>query len=176
MATRTFAPQNISLIVVDESAVDVASPGQLKLDLRPSVSGGAKTDLSNVSAQTLTLGDGTSSPALNLVKSDGGTGKLSIKVSATERARFGLTSGEALELVQNDSDGAEVGKLSFNATSGLATFSKGVTLTTGNLTITNGYLVATTLGDYANDGAAATGGVPLKGLYHTSGTVKIRLV
>ena len=32
------------------------------------------------------------------------------------------------------------------------------------------------LGDYANDGAAATGGVPVGGLYHSSGAIKIRLV
>lgn len=32
------------------------------------------------------------------------------------------------------------------------------------------------LGDYADDTAAATGGVVLGGLYHTSGTLKIRLV
>jgi hypothetical protein len=31
------------------------------------------------------------------------------------------------------------------------------------------------LGDFVNDGAAETGGVPVGGLYHTSGTVKIRL-
>jgi len=32
------------------------------------------------------------------------------------------------------------------------------------------------LGDYANDAAAAVGGVPVDGLYHTAGTLKIRLV
>ncbi len=32
------------------------------------------------------------------------------------------------------------------------------------------------LRDYADDAAAATGGVPVRGLYHTSGTMKIRLV
>ena len=31
------------------------------------------------------------------------------------------------------------------------------------------------INDFANDGAAASGGVPVGGLYHTSGTVKIRL-
>jgi hypothetical protein len=30
--------------------------------------------------------------------------------------------------------------------------------------------------DFADDSAAASGGVPLGGLYHTSGTIKIRLV
>lgn len=35
-------------------------------------------------------------------------------------------------------------------------------------------LVSSSL-NYANDTAAATGGVPLGGLYHTSGTIKIRL-
>ena len=29
--------------------------------------------------------------------------------------------------------------------------------------------------NYADDSAAATGGIPVGGLYHTSGTVKIRL-
>lgn len=32
------------------------------------------------------------------------------------------------------------------------------------------------IGDYADDTAAAAGGVPLNGVYHTSGTLKIRLV
>jgi hypothetical protein len=30
--------------------------------------------------------------------------------------------------------------------------------------------------NFADDAAAASGGVPLGGLYHTSGTIKIRLV
>jgi hypothetical protein len=36
-------------------------------------------------------------------------------------------------------------------------------------------LVSSSL-NYANDSAAATGGVPLGGLYHTGGTIKIRLI
>ena len=42
-------------------------------------------------------------------------------------------------------------------------------------------VVSTGLGDcvpvtsYANDAAAAAGGVPVGGLYHTSGTIKVRL-
>jgi len=35
--------------------------------------------------------------------------------------------------------------------------------------------IGLTLSNYANDGAAASGGVPVGGLYHTSGTVKVRL-
>ena len=35
--------------------------------------------------------------------------------------------------------------------------------------------IGATLSNYANDGAAASGGVPVGGLYHTSGTVKVRL-
>lgn len=35
---------------------------------------------------------------------------------------------------------------------------------------------ATPLVSAANDAAAAAAGVPLNGLYHTSGTVKVRLV
>jgi hypothetical protein len=36
-------------------------------------------------------------------------------------------------------------------------------------------ILPTGIGDYADDAAAATGGVPVKGLYHTSGTLKIRV-
>ncbi len=43
--------------------------------------------------------------------------------------------------------------------------------TTKNLQITN-YAGL----NYADDTAAAAGGVPLGGLYHTSGTAKIRIV
>jgi hypothetical protein len=35
--------------------------------------------------------------------------------------------------------------------------------------------IGLTLSNYANDGAAASGGVPVGGLYHTTGTVKVRL-
>ncbi len=182
MATRTFAPQNISLVVVDEDAVDVATPGQLVIDLRPSVSGGAKTDLSNVAAQTLTLGDGTGSPALTLNKSDGGTGKLSIKVGSTERARLGLTTGEALELVQNDGSGSEVGKLSFNATTGALTSTKGLTISAGGLTVTDGGLTisagAVRLGltQYADNAAALAGGLVAGDTYILAATKAVTVV
>jgi hypothetical protein len=35
--------------------------------------------------------------------------------------------------------------------------------------------IGATLSNYANDGAAASGGVPVGGLYHTAGAVKVRL-
>jgi len=69
----------------------------------------------------------------------------------------------------------------------------GISSVTGSLIgITNGLMAVTasmkaatifsgsvqiglTLSNYANDGAAASGGVPVGGLYHTTGTVKVRL-
>jgi hypothetical protein len=35
---------------------------------------------------------------------------------------------------------------------------------------------ATPLGNYASDAAAAAGGVPLNGLYHNAGAVRMRIV
>lgn len=119
MTTRTLAPQNISLIVVDDSAVSVAAPGQLKIDL------------SGLGKQSLALGDG---------------------------------------------------KLSFSATTGALTSTKGLTISTGGLTVTAGGLtvsagtVSIALSNYADDAAAAAGGVPVGGWYRTSGAPKIRLV
>jgi hypothetical protein len=56
------------------------------------------------------------------------------------------------------------------------------TVVAGATTITSitdnrvlGGLVLRTLGSFANDAAAATGGVAIGGLYHTSGVVHIRL-
>ena len=51
---------------------------------------------------------------------------------------------------------------------------------TGSILSTNGVVssslqIGSSLVNYANDGAAATGGVPVGGLYHTAGTVKVRL-
>jgi hypothetical protein len=50
---------------------------------------------------------------------------------------------------------------------------------TGSLDVSgNGYVILSKVSasyNYADDAAAATGGVPLGGLYHTSGTIKIRL-
>jgi hypothetical protein len=47
--------------------------------------------------------------------------------------------------------------------------------TTGMLSIDASGNLKFTLGSYASDAAAATGGVPIGGLYQTSGTVKVRL-
>jgi hypothetical protein len=46
---------------------------------------------------------------------------------------------------------------------------------TGNFESDTLNFVVNNLGNYADDTAAATGGVPINGLYHTSGSVKIRL-
>ena len=51
----------------------------------------------------------------------------------------------------------------------------GLTVTAGGLTVSAG-AVAIPLTDYADDTAAAAGGVAVGALYHTSGTVKVRLV
>lgn len=47
---------------------------------------------------------------------------------------------------------------------------------TYSVIVTPAGLTLVGLNDFANDGAAASGGVPVGGLYHTSGTIKIRLI
>lgn len=58
---------------------------------------------------------------------------------------------------------------------GLTVTAGGATITAGDLTVTAG-AVALPLTNYADDTAAAAGGVAVGELYHTAGTVKIRLV
>ncbi len=55
----------------------------------------------------------------------------------------------------------------------LARGNAGVT-TQDLITVSANGTVSLLLVEYANDGAAATGGVPIGGLYKTSGTVKVR--
>ena len=43
------------------------------------------------------------------------------------------------------------------------------------MTVAANGTVSLLLVEYANDSAAATGGVPIGGLYKTSGTVKVRV-
>jgi len=56
----------------------------------------------------------------------------------------------------------------------LARGNQGVT-TQDIMTVAANGTVSLILVEYANDGAAATGGVPIGGLYKTSGTVKVRV-
>jgi hypothetical protein len=52
----------------------------------------------------------------------------------------------------------------------------GVTLSLPAASVAAASIAGAGLGNYANDAAAAVGLVPIGGLYHTTGTVKVRLV
>jgi hypothetical protein len=81
------------------------------------------------------------------------------------------------------SDGAGNQRL-FISSSGLATFSDGIyasgSLTSsGSITLQSSTAILSQVSEsfnFANDLAASGSGIPLGGLYHTSGTIKIRLV
>ena len=62
-----------------------------------------------------------------------------------------------------------------NGTMKLARGNAGAT-TQDIMTVAANGTVSLNLVEYANDSAAATGGVPIGGLYKTSGTVKVRAV
>ena len=80
-------------------------------------------------------------------------------------------------------DGANQQRLIISS-SGLAIFSDGLyisgsTTTSGSLTIQRSTAILSQVSssfNFANDLAASGSGIPLGGLYHTSGTIKIRLV
>lgn len=65
-----------------------------------------------------------------------------------------------------------------------AFFSKNFFANSSGLTILGATYVPSTksvmlvdpVNNFANDAAAATGGIPVGGLYHTTGAVKVRLV
>lgn len=132
--------------------------------------------------KTVTFGDGSGSPAQALDKSASGTASLDFKAASTLRAQALLDASENFALKVFASNGSTVqGSLTIAQSNGMATLSNGLTITTGGATITAGGLtvtagaVAIPLTNYANDAAAAVGGVAVGALYHTSGAVKVRL-
>jgi len=180
---RTISPQNIAAIVVEDDAVSVSSPGQLAVNLTPEGSGGAKTDLSNVSAQTLALGDATASPAISMDKLGTGTAGVTLKSAGVTRTTVQLDASENTVITAYDSDGNAISTITIDGTTGGITLSDGTTITTGGLTITAGGIVVTAgrsqlnLPSATDDAAAAAlvPAVPVGGLYHTAGAVKQRL-
>lgn len=81
------------------------------------------------------------------------------------------------KIITDDKEGAR------NARSWVLWFSTIGSLLTGLTSVAYGFsfgqniqIAGLPARNYANDIAAALGGVPIGGLYHTSGTVKVRLV
>lgn len=180
---RTIDPNNIAALVVPDDAVSVNPPGQLIVTLTPEASGGAKADLSNVSAQTLALGDGTASPGITANKIGTGTAGIELQSAGVKRTTVQLDASENTVITAYDSDGAALATITIDGVTGAITMSDGVTITTGGLTITAGGIVVTAgrsqlnLPSAADDAAAAalSPAVPVGGLYHTAGAVKQRL-
>jgi len=144
------------------------------------------------SGSSLTLGDGTGSPALNLNKLGTGTDRINLQNAGTLRGRLELDASENTVLSMFDTDGVTLlGAITINNSTGAITLSKGTTITTGGLTITaGGQTIAAgnlsltagvrlvgNLPSAADDAAAAalSPTVPVGGLYHTAGAVKQRL-
>ncbi len=145
------------------------------------------------SGSSLTLGDGTGSPALNMDKVGTGTDSINLKNVGALRGRVQLDASENLVLSMFDTDGVTLlGAITLNNSTGAITLSKGTTITTGGLTITaGGQTIAAgnlslTAGvravlnapAAADDAAAAalSPTVPVGGVYHVSGALKQRLV
>jgi hypothetical protein len=95
--------------------------------------------------------------------------------NAPSATRFLSTKG--FQFTTNAGRNVEVSS-SFKV-SGSADFNAGLTITSGSLSVGNGFTVLTTVSqslNFVDDAAAATGGVPLGGLYRSGSFVLIRLV
>lgn len=132
--------------------------------------------------KAVTFGDGSGSPTQALDKSASGTASLDLKAAGVLRAQALLDASENFALKVFASNGTTVqGSLTIAQSNGMATLSNGLTVTTGGATITAGGLtvtagaVALPLSNYADDAAAASGGVAVGQLYRTASAVKVRV-
>lgn len=141
----------------------------------PPASGGGAAAFSS-----LTVGDGTGSPAANLDKSGAGVAAVNLKAAGVLRGKLSLDASENVVLSVFDGSEALLGSITLNNSTGAITLSKGTTITTGGLAITagglqvNGGTTKLTLVEYANDAAAGVGGLTAGQLYSTSGAVKVK--
>lgn len=125
--------------------------------------------------KAVTFGDGSGSPAQALDKSASGTASLDFKAAGTLRAQALLDASENFVLKVFASNGSTLqGSLTIAQSNGMVTASNGVTITTGGLTVSAG-AVAMPLSNYADDTAAAAGGIAVGQLYRTASAVKIRV-
>jgi len=157
--------------------------------------GGGVGAFSTLSASSsMTVGDGSGSPVLDLQKSDGGTSVVKFTSNAKKRWTIGLDASENLTISRFNTSEVLQESAQFLAASGVFVAPTGLTVTTGGLTvsaggatITAGGLVVTagglqvnggvtklTLTEYANDAAAGVGGLTAGQLYSTSGAVKVK--
>jgi hypothetical protein len=90
---------------------------------------------------------------------------------------YGIALGDSSKVDSDSNEGIAIGYEATSSASKAVAIGSGVTAsvadytTTKNLQLTN-YAAL----DFADDTAAANGGVPLGGIYHTAGSLKIRIV
>ena len=94
---------------------------------------------------------------------------------------FTLKAGDEKRFLFSDAGGAATGGIKHVSTSldfyasGIASGNKEFSVTASGVEVTNGVTLLNGLSEYANDSAAATGGIPVGGLYRTMQLVKIRV-
>lgn len=132
--------------------------------------------------RAVTFGDGSGSPTQALDKSASGTASLDLKAAGVLRGQVLLDASENFVLKAFASNGSTLqGSLTIAQANGMVTASNGLTITAGGATITAGGLtvtagaVAMPLSNYADDTAAAAGGVAVGQLYRTASAVKVRV-
>ena len=89
----------------------------------------------------------------------------------------GVAIGEDAEVALNTPGAVALGKDTIANAVGAVALGAAVTASTANtVTIKKLQMLDYATLDYADDAAAATGGIPLGGVYHTDGALKIRIV
>lgn len=95
-----------------------------------------------VGGDSLTLGDGTGSPTLELDKAGTGSARVDLSSGAGDDkqlvGRLSIESDESLVLAIYDASEVLVGSLTFSPSTGAITSLKGITISAGGLTVTAG--------------------------------------
>jgi len=104
-----------------------------------------------------------------------GTYTYAVKVNSVTGGNFnfGQTSGTTISMVELANVQGPTGP---TGTGYWTQTGNDISYATGNIQVTNNTVILPALIDAVDDTAAATAGVPVDGLYHNAGAVRIRLV
>jgi len=172
---RVFAPSSTSYnLIYGRAEIDNYSQFNIQ-----NVNGGlsastdivATNDIGNETSYYVNVGINSSGHILNSSIGPGGPNDVYfLSVNPSGKTYFGsATNGDLIFHTGNSFDGDVNAKLILTANSGHTL--------NGNIVMSSGLTLTSVVGfNYVNDTAAANAGIPIGGVCHTSGTLKIRIV
>lgn len=169
--------ENINLNSSSQRSVGIGR--QVTIAASNSVAIGNFAKVNNGASRSITIA--TSGVGIGAVKAEDsinfGAGEYNTNIGTGAPRSIGMGSSKVALDKCTAPDGVAIGTESTSTATGAVALGREIVASTvDTVTVRNLQLLDYANVDYVDDAAAATGGIPLGGVYHTSGSMKIRIV